>query len=255
MVIFLLPSLRAGAQGKRSTYESAPSGTRDLRINAKCIDQFANWQRANEALNLEDLVDYAVVLSAFLVAYIQFLRNSSCSITWGAETLAGIQWRWPRLRGQLRPPWAIQKQWRNIQSYELRVPLPLAVLLAVRTADSAQGCYRFAVALVLEFRCFLRPVEIGVARRVELLLPRDTGDSRLGVVAVQAAKTAERGAKLQSVLMEDPYVISLVNRTFGQDLPTVARARWSRGVQLEVCSMRETPWHNPEPLHRSFHSR
>eukprot|EP00971_Amphidinium_carterae_P341888 6480946-Amphidinium_carterae.1 len=100
------------------------------------------------------------------------------------------------------------------------------------------------------FHCLLRPSEAGTCHRSQLLLPNDIViGSEEAAIALPQTKTADRGARLQAVAIEDTTLTSLLSRVFGNDPPHRGLiAGGTKGLQLffnqvrDAVGLRDSPW-------------
>eukprot|EP00971_Amphidinium_carterae_P211115 4189177-Amphidinium_carterae.1 len=124
------------------------------------------------------------------------------------------------------------------------------MMLALSSAAVALGLRRVAAVIVLMFHCLLRPSEAASCQRSQLLLPSDIAPgSTEAAIALPQTKTADRGARLQSVSIDDDTVATLLVNTFGEDPPHRSLiAGGSRGLQMffervrRAVGLEGTPW-------------
>eukprot|EP00971_Amphidinium_carterae_P251564 4993920-Amphidinium_carterae.2 len=199
---------------------------RDLRVRvteltmkryAARIADFEVWLGSQGLGRLDHLVKNPASLNAALTPYLQGLYNAQKPVSHGSVLLAGLQFFHPCVVGHLS---------------ETRTPMPLEVLLAVAVCAWTKGLYRTGMAILLGYHLLLRPSEIGEAKRRHLTLPSDTGGSTdSGVFAVTRSKTAARTTLLQSVIIEDPRILSLAEKVYGSDPPDCL---WVRGGLIQL---------------------
>ena len=94
--------------------------------------------------------------------------------------------------------------------------MPRAVVRAVAAALLALDYQKTAVLSLVMYHAMLRPGEAGAMLRQHVLLPRD-GHLAPGVAIVTIArpKTRFRGARVQSVIIDDPTLVELMQCMFG----------------------------------------
>eukprot|EP00971_Amphidinium_carterae_P178513 3541450-Amphidinium_carterae.1 len=100
------------------------------------------------------------------------------------------------------------------------------------------------------YHCLLRPNEAATCQRSQLLLPADICPGSVeAAVALPQTKTSDRGARLQSVSIDDCTVIALMARIFGADPPhRCLVAGGSRGLQMffervrRCVGLQGSPW-------------
>eukprot|EP00971_Amphidinium_carterae_P257862 5118367-Amphidinium_carterae.1 len=108
-----------------------------------------------------------------LKEYIQGLYEASRPVTWGTDLLAGVQYYYPQLAGRLTEVWNMQRQWHRLHPGQFRVPMPMAVLLALCTLAWHWSWRRVSASLLLAYHLMLRPAELTSALRMHLVLPCD----------------------------------------------------------------------------------
>ena len=182
------------------------------------LGSLAAWLQAERLPQLEEMQSDIVGINAVLVAYLMAMYKRGEPVSNGTYTLAAVQFRIPLLRGHLQGAWHAMRRWHQLEPGELRVPLPQVVLHAMVVVATAWQWPRLGAVLWLMFQCLLRPSEVCGLLRHHLRLPMDFGaDAVKGVVTIVASKTATRAARIQSVVIHDRSLLSLLEAVFGDD--------------------------------------
>eukprot|EP00971_Amphidinium_carterae_P185847 3689666-Amphidinium_carterae.1 len=174
------------------------------------------------------------VLCSALCAYVQYQYVMGSPFQHGLDLLAGVQMLRPEVSLAIRPAWQMQRQWSKLTPVGTRPPMPEQVMLALAATAWTLDLKRVAAVIVLMYHCLLRPNEAASCQRAQLLLPEDIcPGSTEAAIALPQTKTADRGARLQSVSIDDSTVTALLCRVFGSDPPQRGLiAGGSRGLQL-----------------------
>ena len=155
------------------------------------------------------------VLDAVLTAYILWLFSMGAPFSHGTYALSAIQAARPNLRGHLRGAWRALQVWQRSEPTRMRVPLSWPLLRAIVVLMITEGWLSTAAIAWLAFHCLLRPEEAAGLLRRHLVLPMDGHMVQAGVVALVDTKTANRGVMVQSVVIFDANLLSLLSRLFG----------------------------------------
>eukprot|EP00435_Cladocopium_sp_Y103_P042764 s872_g11.t2 len=82
------------------------------------------------------------------------------SVNFIADTLSGLHFYWPELRGQLRVAWRLFKQWRRIEAPSRAPPITVVLVRAIVCRAVQQGDLAFATLIALGFHALLRTGEL-----------------------------------------------------------------------------------------------
>ena len=203
----------------------------DLRVNVsndtahrylKHVNRFGSWCSENGFPEVVVLSRVPTVLVAVLTAFVQGLFAEQRPVSWATENLTGLQMLFPTLKGQLKPVWAMIATWRRRLPLRMKTPVPLQVVRACAVVALTKGSNAwlcFAVLLLVGFHCLLRPAEMANALRQHLLLPSDGCQAGQAIFTILHPKTANRGAAIQSVVIDDPGLVDILERLFGRFPP------------------------------------
>eukprot|EP00971_Amphidinium_carterae_P031131 612660-Amphidinium_carterae.1 len=200
----------------------------DLRVQVQAAtlkryknkyDRWTSWLSL-EGLPPAEMVTHSLALDSIMAAYMQYLYNSDAPLSSGLESLAALQLFHPHTIGHLQRAWRAARQWKRTQPLSVRAPLPLSVLLAMATTAWVQGWTRTSCLLLLSFDALLSPGEAANALRSHLILPTDlAGEQGSAVFVLPDSKTASRTVQIQSVIVFDEPLISLLTFVFQGDRP------------------------------------
>ena len=186
------------------------------------LQRFNVWLTSVELMSLEELAEQgAEAMDRGLRAYIHKIYLDHSPITWARETVASVQSMWPHFRGNLRGAWGHVRVWLREEPLQMRVPIPHQVLLAIVSTCIVFDDLTFGTLLLLAYHALLRPQDIISAMRSHLFLPSDgSARSLVAVLTLIDSKTKYTGARLQSVVIDDPILVQLLMRVFGSHRPS-----------------------------------
>eukprot|EP00971_Amphidinium_carterae_P246465 4895366-Amphidinium_carterae.1 len=214
------------------------------------VKHFADWLVQFHGLSLVNLVWETDSLVAKLELYLQWMYEQQLPVSYGSWCLAGLQYQWPQLVGNLRGAWKVQTQWQKMIPSRIRSPLPLEVMLAMSVIAFHWGWPRMGCAILLSFHAMLRPSEFANGMRQHIVLPSDLGGSpSSGVFCIPRSKTSNRTVLLQSVVIEDPIVLGLLQYVYRFDGPSTVlmkgglsafQVRWD--LIKRALDIHASPW-------------
>jgi len=176
-----------------------------VRYQARLV-AFGTWLSLRslasvELLDPRELDDHAVT-------FLQVLYDDGAPQSHGKDLISALQWRRKELQHRLPAAWKAVTAWELAEPGDFRTPLPLEVALALVVAAITLRQGGLAACILLMFHCLLRPGEAAALCRRDLLLPSQRVAGRfVGIVAIRQPKTRRRGARVQSVLIEDPSLL------------------------------------------------
>lgn len=104
-----------------------------------------------------------------------------------ADTLSGLHWFWPEIRGALREAWRLFKQWRRVEAPSRAPPLTVLLVKAIISRAVQKRDLSFAVLVALAYHALLRTGEALALRFCDLEF-----GSRCGVVSLPQSKSGLR---------------------------------------------------------------
>ena len=131
-----------------------------------------------------------------------------------AETINIVVQRFPYLRTFMTGPWRLCTTWETLHPGKVHPPMPLPLLKALVTTALAWGWHRFAMLLLIGFYALLRPCELTALKVSDFLMASETGCNDVMFIRLQLVKARTRGARMQSVRLDVPYVVSFIKKCF-----------------------------------------
>ena len=186
----------------------------------KLLGAFRTW------LYEEHGVQMTVLLSAkpadpeeicrLLVAYGQQLFLSGKAYGIYAETINAVAASRPLIRKQLTGAWDLAFAWLADEPHSHHPALPVSVLLSLMTVCITWGWVTEAAIFGLTWAGLLRIGETLLAKRGDLVLPRDAAPgTKFLLLKIHMPKTRGRSAKHQSARVDPHDIVILVDAVFG----------------------------------------
>ncbi|CAE7712005.1 unnamed protein product [Symbiodinium sp. CCMP2456] len=189
------------------------------RRRDKLLEAFSSWLCSQEIVFAEllDLQPQTTRrLNGLLVRYGRELFEAGWPYSHYSEVINAISGKEPALRRNLQPAWDLAFAWLREEPHSHHVALPWQILLALITTAIMWGWPRVAGMLALTWGALMRVGETLAARRRDLLLPSDVGDTMsYGLVSIQEPKTRFRAARHQSARIDQPDLLAVVKLAFG----------------------------------------
>ena len=121
-----------------------------------------------------------------------------------ADTLSGLHFFWPELRGLLRQAWKMFKSWRRIEAPRRAPPLTVFIVRAVTAYAVQKEDLPFAL-FSLGFHCLLRTGELLALRYADIEFTETCG-----VVSLMSSKSGLRTGTEEAVAIRDPLVLNIL---------------------------------------------
>ncbi|CAE7840815.1 unnamed protein product [Symbiodinium sp. CCMP2592] len=209
---------RSRARAATVLCEGRPVEPVTQRRRDKLLEAFKDWLWAQEVV-LSDLFDLQPQttrrLNNFLVRYGRELFEAGWPYSHYSEVINAISGKEPALRRSLQPAWDLAFAWLREEPHSHHVALPWQLLIALITTAMMWGWPRVAGMLALTWGALMRVGETLAARRDDLLLPSDVGDTMsYGLVSIHEPKTRFRAARHQSARIDQPDLLSVVKLAF-----------------------------------------
>ena len=151
--------------------------------------------------NLNDLLSLDEVLCDWIE--VQWVKGTSLNDI--ADTLSGLHFFWPEIKGRIREAWRYFKSWRRIESPVRATPLTCELARAFVAHAVEHERVAYALLLALGFHCLLRAGELLNLRFGDI----DFRDE-VGVVSLRASKTGLRTGAMEAVAVREPLVLQLL---------------------------------------------
>ena len=127
------------------------------------------------------------------------------------DLLLGIQ----DLHGYARPalvaPWKVVRTWERLEPGEIRTPMPVLVLRALKAVALGWRWYRVALLLHIAYFGLLRPGEVCALSRSDILL-RESARGVEMLIRMERVKSWSRGARSQYAKVDALQCCEFCNR-------------------------------------------
>lgn len=183
----------------------------------RLLGEFTAWltNQAHQTQSLRDLArTNAILLSELVEEFGRVLYENGASRRNFAETLNALQQSFPFLRPTLNGPWQLVTTWENLHPTTVHPPMPLPLLRAMISVALSWNWTRLALVLCLGFYGLLRPAEMCYLRVKDCVLSLDSGHPNTMFLQLMHVKTRTRGARFQSVRIDEPCVIAFSKKCF-----------------------------------------
>ena len=131
------------------------------------------------------------------------------------ETINALTASKPGLRRLVQQAWDLGFTWTKMEPSSHHVAAPFQVLMGLVSLCILWGWPLMAGSLCLMWGALLRPGEFLSARRAELLLPRDVGNTiSFALLSILEPKTRNVAARHQAARLDIPDLLSVVQATF-----------------------------------------
>jgi integrase len=156
--------------------------------------------------------DTPSALDTLLSDYFNWLYEKQMPKSWAKDTLSGVLFFSPHLRGSLALSARALKGWNILQPSVSYKPMTRQIAVGVAIELFRHGRCEAAVAVLLTFEGYLRNGEACNLRVTDVALP---GDARLGsLTGVGGLRIAKaKGGREQWAILSDPLVVALL-RTY-----------------------------------------
>ena len=145
-------------------------------------------------------------LDDIICEWIEMQWARGMSVNSIADTLSGLHWFWPEIRGALREAWRLFKQWRRVEAPSRAPPLTVLLVKAIISRAVQKGDLSFAVLVALAYHALLRTGEALALRFCDLEF-----GSRCGVVSLQQSKSGLRTGSKEAVALRDRSTLQLLD--------------------------------------------
>ena len=162
--------------------------------------------------------DYA---NEVLIAFGRYLYQEGKPHYHYAETIKLCSAECPQIRRLLQPSWDLAFSWLRQEPPEHHLAMPWQVAIALVTVALLYGWTAAAGVIALCWGGLARVGEAVGARRADLVLPEDTGqDVGFALLAVKEPKTRFKAARHQSLRVDQPQLLRVLQLAFSKLGPT-----------------------------------
>ena len=131
-----------------------------------------------------------------------------------AETINIVVQRFPYLKNYLAGPWRLLTTWEGLLPGKVHPPMPAPLLKALVATALVWDWMRFAMILLIGFYALLRPCELIALKVQDCLLSTDTDCADVIFLRLKLVKSRTRGARMQSVRLDVPFVVHFLKKCF-----------------------------------------
>ena len=172
---------------------------------------------------LDNHHQYIDELNFLLARYGRVLYSKGKSYAQYAETINSLADRKPAIRRMLQGAWDLGYAWVKQEPSQHHIAMPVQVLVSMIVVALAWGWVEIAGCLALGFGALLRPGELTLTCRSDLLLPEDVGNTiNYCLVTIRDPKTRFTHARHHSARLDSADLLQVVSFAFGA-LPQHAR--------------------------------
>ena len=162
-------------------------------------------------------------INCVVVRFGRALYQNGKSYNQYAETINALVSKKPGLRRMMTGAWDLGFAWAKQERSHRRIPMPPQILIGVMVVCLLWGWLDTAGVLALGFGGLLRPGEMVAARRGDILLPRDVGNSISFVLgSIREPKSRFTNARHQSTKIDSEDLVAVLDLAFG-DLPPLSK--------------------------------
>ena len=154
----------------------------------------------------------------------QWSRGESLGVI--GDTLSGLHFFWPEIRGRLREAWRMFKNWRRVESPVRAPPLTVQLAQAFIAKAVCAGDVAVAALIALGFHALLRTGELLALRFKDIEFSRDCG-----VVCLHQSKTGLRTGAQEAVAVRDSLTLQLLDTLVSVRRPYSGDLLWPHSGQ------------------------
>lgn len=202
--------------GRRTTELTAV--TRDLLYS-----NFLSWLEEKE-VSFDDVLFCSPPdvdqLNSLLCDFGRWLFREGKPYYHYSETINAITSKRPLVRRSLQQSWDLAFMWGSHEPSEHHIAMPYQILVALIAGAWSWGWKREAACFALAWGALLRIGEILAAKREDLVLPSDIGNSvDFVLLRIKEPKTRYRAARHQAGKLEQADLIEVVRIGFAELKP------------------------------------
>ena len=137
--------------------------------------------------------------------YLEYLWSAGDPYTFGAYSVAGIQWLMPRLVGRLKLSWKLLRAWAKQEPPKRATPMNPLVVMGLAGLAVEVGAPEIACLLLVGFDLFLRSGEIFLIKSGDVAFKRGHA-----VIRLCSTKTSKRSGFNEIAVLKDKYAVKLL---------------------------------------------
>ena len=160
-------------------------------------------------------------LNDVLVQYGKWLFSEGKPYYHFSELVNAVTSKRPAVRRAIQQSWDLAFLWGSYEPATHHVAMPAQVLVSVISVAFVWGWSREAAVFALAWGALLRIGEVLKARRADLIMPSDLGDTiDHALLRILEPKTRFRAARHQTGKLEQPDLIEIIRIGFGHLHPS-----------------------------------
>lgn len=186
-------------------------------IRQRLLKEFLEWAVTEDPsfTNLKAVARTSpVTVIELLEEFGKVLYEQGASRRNYAETINSVQQMCPFLRTMMVGPWQLVTTWETLHPSQLHPPIPYQLLLAMASQALGWKWHRMCLLLLLGFFALLRPAELCSLKVKHCVLSSLPGGKKIVVLQLMQTKSRTRGARHQSVRLDELFVISFLEKCF-----------------------------------------
>ena len=148
-------------------------------------------------------------IDEILCEYVEAQWARGESVNFIADTLSGLHFFWPELRGLLREAWRLFKQWRRIEAPTRAPPITPLLVRAIVCRAVQRGDLAFATLVAVGFHALLRTGELLSVRYCDLEF-----NQTQGILSLQYSKSGLRTGTQEAVALRDVTTLQLLDTLY-----------------------------------------
>jgi integrase len=165
-------------------------------------------------------------IDEILCEYVEAQWARGESVNFIADTLSGLHFFWPELRGLLREAWRLFKQWRRIEAPTRAPPITPLLVRAIVCRAVQRGDLAFATLVAVGFHALLRTGELLSLRYCDLEF-----NQTQGILSLQYSKSGLRTGTQEAVALRDVTTLQLLDTLFSCVPHFPGQKLWSGSAQ------------------------
>ena len=198
--------------------EGRPVEPRTLKLREKLFEQFSLWT-GEQGVDLDGLLRQGIHsaddVNILLCRFGRQLYQSGKTYNTFAETINSVASRKPVLRRALQGAWDLGYAWVRAEPSQHHVAMPAPVLCAMVGLATMWGWLQLAACLALTWGALLRPGELIMACRKDLLLPSDVnGSIAFALLSIAEPKSRHTTSRHQAAKLDAPDLLKFIDMVF-----------------------------------------
>eukprot|EP00435_Cladocopium_sp_Y103_P060681 s641_g22.t1 len=186
-------------------------------LRSRLLEEFQQWvlTQDNSWTDLRHLARSSpITMSEMLGEFGRMMYEQGSSRRNYAETINAVVQDFPFLRQVMNGPWQLATTWETIHPSALHPPIPQPLMLAMVAVALAWKWFRMSLLILIGFYALLRPAEIFLLKPEHFSHSSETGNAGVCIIRLLQTKSRTRGAKHQSVRLDEPFLIAFLEKCF-----------------------------------------